>query len=152
MSSGQRCAQVHACGYPDEDGRPPRLRELAVVGHRACPHRRAPQGDACRSVGAGAPQVQTPGDGGLRTGGPSLRLRRRGGRERDPGEQRRGRRAKLCDIPQATGQSVCLSARSPDLYMTRLLNMDAEMMVICQQASQSLCGSDVIAACRGPVD
>lgn len=114
------------------------MRELALVRQRARPHRRAPHGDTGRGAGAGAAQVQTPGDGGRRSGGANLRHRQRRGaarkaRERNPGERRLGSRAWLRDIPQATGQSV----HSPDLYMTRLLNMDAGMMVICQQASPS---------------
>lgn len=110
VRSGSACP-----GHPDEDGRQPRLRELAVVGLRAPPHRRAPQSDARWGAGAGAAPVQTSRDGRHCSGGPSHLHRRRattGGGERNPGERRLGSRAWLCDIPQATGQSVRLSRSS----------------------------------------
>lgn len=121
-----RCAVTErwSAVRPEEDGRPPRMRELALVGHRARPHRRAPQSDAGRGAGAGGAQVQTPGDGGRRSGGSTARCRQRwgstggggggGGGERDLGKRRNGCRAWLCDIPPATGQSVRLSAHRSD--------------------------------------
>lgn len=124
MSGGRRVRPGSARPLRDKDGRPPRMRELTVVWHRAGPNRRAPQSDAGRRAGAGGAQVQTAGDGGRGSGRPGTRCGHRrgaggcaGGREWNPGERRLGREAWLCGIPRATGQSVRM--------MTRLLNMDA---------------------------